>query len=77
MNANNIANGILSSLVSITAACPFVDYWAAILIGCECVCMPHDRTMNKILILGMLEQLVSACSYYSTKRIADDYLGAP
>ena len=33
MNANEIANGILSALVSITAGCAFVDYWGAIFIG--------------------------------------------
>lgn len=33
MNANEIANGILSALVGITAGCAFVDYWAACLIG--------------------------------------------
>ena len=33
VNANEIANGILSSLVGITAGCAFVDYWAACLIG--------------------------------------------
>ena len=33
VNANHIANGVLSALVSITAGCPFVDYWGAMLIG--------------------------------------------
>ena len=33
LNANEIANGILSSLVAITAGCAFVDYWGACLIG--------------------------------------------
>ena len=33
VNANEIANGILSCLVAITASCPFVTYWAACLIG--------------------------------------------
>ena len=35
VNANEIANGILSCLVAITASCPFVTYWAACLIGSE------------------------------------------
>ena len=33
MNANEIANGVLSALVAISAGCPFVDYWAACVIG--------------------------------------------
>ena len=33
VNANEIANGVLSSLVAITAGCAFVDYWGACLIG--------------------------------------------
>ena len=33
INANEIANGILSCLVAITAGCPFVSYWAACFIG--------------------------------------------
>ena len=33
VNANEIANGLLSALVGITAGCAFVDYWAACLIG--------------------------------------------
>ena len=35
VSANEIANGILSSLVAITAGCAFVDYWGACLIGRE------------------------------------------
>jgi Amt family ammonium transporter len=35
VNANEIANGILASLVAITAGCPFVDYWGACFIGCK------------------------------------------
>ena len=35
VSANEIANGILSSLVAITAGCAFVEYWGACLIGCE------------------------------------------
>ena len=35
VNANEIANGVLSALVSITAGCAFVDYWGAVLIGCK------------------------------------------
>ena len=33
INANEVANGVLSALVSITAGCAFVDYWGACLIG--------------------------------------------
>ena len=35
VNANEIANGVLSALVAISAGCAFVDYWAAILTGCK------------------------------------------
>ena len=35
VSANEIANGILSSLVAITAGCAFVEYWGACLIGRE------------------------------------------
>ena len=35
INANEVANGVLSALVAITAGCPFVDYWGACLIGGE------------------------------------------
>ena len=38
INANEVANGVLSALVAITAGCPFVDYWGACLIGGE-VCL--------------------------------------
>ena len=37
MNANEIANAVLSALVAITAGCPFVEYWAACLIGGICI----------------------------------------
>ena len=33
MNANKIANGVLLALVASTAGYPFVEYWAACLIG--------------------------------------------
>ena len=36
-NANEIANGVLSALVAITAGCPFVEYWTACLIGGICI----------------------------------------
>ncbi len=35
VNANEIANGVLSALVSITSGCAFVDYWGACFIGSE------------------------------------------
>ena len=38
MNANEIANGVLSALVAITAGCPFVDYWGACLTGSMFTC---------------------------------------
>lgn len=33
VNANEIANGVLSALVAISAGCPFVEFWAACVIG--------------------------------------------
>ena len=42
VNANEIANGVLSSLVAITAGCPFVSYWGACIIGGEIVSSPTD-----------------------------------
>ncbi|XP_064402709.1 uncharacterized protein LOC135348427 isoform X3 [Halichondria panicea] len=41
VNANEIANGVLSALVSITSGCAFVDYWAACLIGSIGVILYH------------------------------------
>ncbi|XP_065919159.1 putative ammonium transporter sll1017 isoform X2 [Dysidea avara] len=41
INANEIANGILSCLVAITASCPFVNYWAACVIGITAVIVYH------------------------------------
>ena len=35
LNANEIANGVLSCLVAITASCPYVTYWQACIIGSE------------------------------------------
>jgi ammonia channel protein AmtB len=51
VNANRIANGIISALVSITAGCAFVDFWGAMAIGC------------KSLSIGTC---VRACEGYST-----------
>jgi len=39
INANEIANGILSCLVAITASCPFVSYYSACIIGSELTCI--------------------------------------
>ena len=33
VNANEIANGVMSALVAITAGCPFMSYWASCIIG--------------------------------------------
>uniref|UniRef100_A0A1X7TMW8 Ammonium transporter AmtB-like domain-containing protein n=2 Tax=Amphimedon queenslandica TaxID=400682 RepID=A0A1X7TMW8_AMPQE len=41
MNANEIANGVLSALVAITSSCPFVEYWGACLIGAIAVIIYH------------------------------------
>ncbi|KAL5463170.1 hypothetical protein EMCRGX_G032047 [Ephydatia muelleri] len=41
INANEVANGVLSALVAITAGCPFVDYWGACLIGVIAVQVYH------------------------------------
>eukprot|EP00731_Ephydatia_muelleri_P027904 Em0019g777a len=41
INANEVANGVLSALVSITAGCAFVDYWGACLIGVIAVVVYH------------------------------------
>jgi uncharacterized membrane protein YgcG len=41
VNANEIANGVLSALVGITAGCAFVDYWAACIIGAMSVVLYH------------------------------------
>ena len=45
VNANEIANGILTSLVAITAGCPFVNYWGACVIGC----MSHASIPQQVL----------------------------
>ncbi|KAL5463163.1 hypothetical protein EMCRGX_G032040 [Ephydatia muelleri] len=41
INANEVANGVLSALVAITAGCSFVDYWGACLIGVIAVLVYH------------------------------------
>ncbi len=49
VNANRVANGIISALVSITAGCAFVDYWGAALIGCKTSCIAlnvHCQLIN-------------------------------
>ena len=59
VNANRIANGIISSLVSITAGCAFVNYWGAVIIGCklhsrsvyDCV---HVHCIYCALVVGVL-----------------------
>ena len=49
VNANEIANGILSCLVAITASCPFVTYWAACLIGSELLVSKWPKHLAIIL----------------------------
>ena len=59
LNASEIANGILSSLVAITAGCAFVDYWGACLIGCM---LPPLSSLSLLLIPSLL--LVFAVLFY-------------
>ena len=49
VNANEIANGILSCLVAITASCPFVTYWAACLIESELLVSKWPKHLAVIL----------------------------
>ena len=60
LNASEIANGILSSLVAITAGCAFVDYWGACLIGC--MLLSHFLPLSPLLIPSLL--LVFAVLFY-------------
>ena len=60
MNANEIANGVLSALVAITAGCPFVEYWAACLIG----------GIHKILIIYNVFINSYCCYHLSHKLLA-------
>ena len=56
VNANEIANGILSCLVAITASCPFVTYWAACLIGSKTlqhIDIISYHGINKAMILHL------------------------
>ena len=53
LNANEIANGILSCLVAITAGCPFFTYWAACLIGSEL----YRIKVNIMLQYGWLHKI--------------------
>ncbi len=67
VNANEIANGVLSALVSITAGCPFVDYWGACLIGgtvvimCVVILLTHKQCqecVSETISLNILQHLV-------------------
>lgn len=58
MNANEIANGVLSALVGITAGCAFVDYWAACLIGGQFQSVFHGG----LLIASLSPSLLPAMS---------------
>ena len=49
VNANEIANGILSCLVAITAGCPFFTYWSACLIGSECMCIKNKSSQHSFV----------------------------
>ena len=50
MNANEIANGVLSALVAITSSCPFVEYWGACLIGGRAMLI-RDYSLFIIIII--------------------------
>ena len=55
MNANEIANGVLSSLVAITAGCAFVDYWGACLIGGEySLVKSYDYMFGPLLVFAVI-----------------------
>ena len=58
MNANEIANGVLSALVAITAGCPFVGYWGACLTGSMFTC---TESMDCCKIMSC----VCMCRYWS------------
>ena len=55
VNANEIANGILSCLVAITAGCPFVSYWAACLIGSELITIASSILPTKCIVTTLLQ----------------------
>ena len=62
LNASEIANGTLSSLVAITAGCAFVDYWGACLIGCRLLPRFLPLSLSLLLIPSLL--LVFAVLFY-------------
>jgi len=64
VNASEIANGILSALVAITAGCPFVDYWGACLIGCR-----------SLPLLSLIPRPSAPSSLHTTKHSKSEGLG--
>ena len=48
VNANEIANNVLSCLVAISSSCPILQYWQASLVGSESMCGLHIIQLYRV-----------------------------
>ena len=54
VNANEIANGVLSCLVAITSSCPILEYYEACLVGGTDACTKANPALQHVPIIFVL-----------------------